>query len=107
MATIQSMLARDDRESDEKAGALCQGGSGIASLTRIVERFSSMALAPDHMLSQQAAMGQFCSLRKRVRPQASIGNGTMRRERARLRAERARTQYDTREPENRLVAPVS
>jgi hypothetical protein len=65
----------------------------------LVERVLLDALAPDQIAIALAAMGQLQEEGRQLERQ-----WTLRRERARYEAERARRQYDTVEPENRLVA---
>jgi hypothetical protein len=64
-----------------------------------VERLVLAALAPDQLAIALAALGQLEAEDAALRKQWDL-----RRERARYDAERARRQYDTVEPENRLVA---
>jgi len=65
----------------------------------VVERLLLEALAPDQIALAVAAMGQLDEEAKLLEKQWAL-----KRERARYEAERARRQYDTVEPENRLVA---
>lgn len=64
-----------------------------------VERLLLEALAPDQIALAVAAMGQLDEESRLLEKQWAL-----KRERARYEAERARRQYDTVEPENRLVA---
>jgi hypothetical protein len=64
-----------------------------------VERLILEALAPDRVALALAALGELEQEAHGLEQQWSL-----RRERARYEAERARRQYDTVEPENRLVA---
>jgi hypothetical protein len=57
------------------------------------------ALAPDRIAIALAAVGELEEESRQLERQ-----WTLRRERARYEAERARRQYDAVEPENRLVA---
>ena len=63
------------------------------------ERVLLQALAPDQIALAVAAVGQFEAQTRTLEHQWEL-----KRERARYEAERARRQYDTVEPENRLVA---
>jgi hypothetical protein len=65
----------------------------------LVERVLLDALASDQIAIALAAMGQLEEENRQLERQ-----WTLRRERARYDAERARRQYDAVEPENRLVA---
>jgi hypothetical protein len=65
----------------------------------LVARVLLDALAPDQIAIALAAMGQLEEESRQLERQ-----WTLRRERARYDAERARRQYDAVEPENRLVA---
>jgi hypothetical protein len=65
----------------------------------LVERLLLDALVPDQIAIAIAAMGQLEEESRQLERQ-----WTLRRERARYEAERARRQYDAVEPENRLVA---
>ena len=64
-----------------------------------VERLALVALAPDRIALALAAVGEFEEEARLLERQ-----WTLKRERARYEAERARRQYDAVEPENRLVA---
>ena len=64
-----------------------------------VERLMLAALAPDRIALAVAALGEMEEEARLLERQWSL-----RRERARYEAERARRQYDAVEPENRLVA---
>jgi hypothetical protein len=85
-------------DRDQRAGALCQEVRALPVDT-LVERVLLDALAPDQIAIAIAAMGQLEEESRQLDRQ-----WTLRRERARYEAERARRQYDTVEPENRLVA---
>jgi DNA invertase Pin-like site-specific DNA recombinase len=85
-------------DRDQRAGALCQEVRALPVDT-LVERVLLDALAPDQIAIALAAMGQLEEESRQLDRQWSL-----RRERARYEAERARRQYDTVEPENRLVA---
>jgi hypothetical protein len=87
---------RADR--DQRASALCQEVRALP-VDALVERLLLDALAPDRIAIAVAAMGQLEEESRQLDRQ-----WTLRRERARYEAERARRQYDTVEPENRLVA---
>jgi hypothetical protein len=65
----------------------------------LIERVLLDALAPDQIAIALAAVGQLEEESRQLERQ-----WTLRRERARYEAERARRQYDAVEPENRLVA---
>jgi DNA invertase Pin-like site-specific DNA recombinase len=64
-----------------------------------IERILLASLAPDQIALAAAAVGQIEAEARMLERQWSL-----RRERARYEAERARRQYDAVEPENRLVA---
>src|SRR5580704_5326391 len=85
-------------DRDQRASALCQEVRALPVDT-LVERVLLDALAPDQIAIAIAAMGQLEEDSRQLDRQ-----WTLRRERARYEAERARRQYDTVEPENRLVA---
>jgi len=85
-------------DRDQRASALCQEVRALPVDT-LVERVLLNALAPDQIAIALAAMGQLEEEGRQLERQ-----WTLRRERARYEAERARRQYDTVEPENRLVA---
>jgi hypothetical protein len=85
-------------DRDQRAGALCQEVRALPVDT-LVERVLLDALAPDQIAIALAAMEQLEEEGRQLERQ-----WTLRRERARYEAERARRQYDTVEPENRLVA---
>ena len=85
-------------DRDQRASALCQEVRALPVDT-LVERVLLDALAPDQIAIAIAAMGQLEEESRQLDRQ-----WTLRRERARYEAERARRQYDTVEPENRLVA---
>jgi hypothetical protein len=80
------------------AGPLCQEVRALPA-DAFVERTLLDALAPDQIAIAIAALGQLQEEMHRLEKQWAL-----RRERARYEAERARRQYDTVEPENRLVA---
>jgi hypothetical protein len=85
-------------DRDQRASALCQEVRALPVDT-LVECVLLDALAPDQIAIAIAAMGQLEEESRQLDRQ-----WTLRRERARYEAERARRQYDTVEPENRLVA---
>src|SRR5271156_640593 len=85
-------------DRDQRAGTLCQEVRALP-IDTLVERILLNALAPDQIAIALAAMGQLEEEGRQLERQ-----WTLRRERARYEAERARRQYDTVEPENRLVA---
>ena len=85
-------------DRDQRGGALCQEVRALPVDT-LVERALLGALAPDQIAIAIAAMGQLEEEGRQLERQ-----WTLRRERARYEAERARRQYDAVEPENRLVA---
>jgi DNA invertase Pin-like site-specific DNA recombinase len=85
-------------DRDQRAGALCQEVRALP-VDALLERILLEALAPDQIAIALAAMAQLEDESKQLDQQ-----WTLRRERARYEAERARRQYDTVEPENRLVA---
>jgi len=85
-------------DRDQRASALCQEVRALPVDT-LVECVLLDALAPDQIAIAFAAMGQLEEESRHLDRQ-----WTLRRERARYEAERARRQYDTVEPENRLVA---
>ena len=64
-----------------------------------VERLLLLALRPDQIALAIAALGEIAA-----ESQVLERQWTLKRERARFEADRARRQYDTVEPENRLVA---
>ncbi len=85
-------------DRDQRAGALCQEVRALP-VDELVERVLLEALAPDQIAIALAALGQLEEENQHLERQ-----WTLRRERARYEAERARRQYDAVEPENRLVA---
>src|SRR5438128_12081063 len=87
---------RSDR--DQQGSAICQEVRAFPVDT-LVERALLDALAPDQIAIALAAVGQLEEESRQLERQ-----WTLRRERARYEAERARRQYDAVEPENRLVA---
>ena len=87
---------RADR--DQRASALCQEVRALP-VDALVERVVLEALASDQIAIALAAMGELEEENRHLERQ-----WTLRRERARYEAERARRQYDAVEPENRLVA---
>jgi hypothetical protein len=87
---------RTDR--DRCGSALCQEVRALP-VDALVERVLLDALASDQIAIALAAMGQLEEESRQLERQ-----WTLRRERARYDAERARRQYDAVEPENRLVA---
>jgi DNA invertase Pin-like site-specific DNA recombinase len=87
---------RTDR--DQRASALCQEVRALP-VDELIEHVLLEALAPDQIAIALAAMGELEKEDRHLERQ-----WTLRRERARYEAERARRQYDAVEPENRLVA---
>ena len=87
---------RSDR--DHQSAELCQEVRALP-VDALIERLLLDALAPDQIAIAIAAVGQLEEESRQLERQ-----WTLRRERARYEAERARRQYDTVEPENRLVA---
>jgi hypothetical protein len=85
-------------DRDQRGSALCQEVRALPVDT-LVERLLLDALAPDQIAIALAAVGQLEEESRQLERQ-----WTLRRERARYEAERARRQYDAVEPENRLVA---
>jgi DNA invertase Pin-like site-specific DNA recombinase len=85
-------------DRDQRASALCQEVRALP-VDALVEQVLLDALAPDRIAIALAVMGQLEEESRQLDRQ-----WTLRRERARYEAERARRQYDTVEPENRLVA---
>ena len=80
------------------------GGPGCQEVRALaidaeIERLVLAALAPDHLAMAIAALEEFAEEARLLERQWSL-----KRERARYEAERARRQYDAVEPENRLVA---
>jgi DNA invertase Pin-like site-specific DNA recombinase len=87
---------RADR--DQRASALCQEVRALP-VDELIEHVLLEVLAPDQIAIALAAMGELEKEDRHLERQ-----WTLRRERARYEAERARRQYDAVEPENRLVA---
>jgi DNA invertase Pin-like site-specific DNA recombinase len=87
---------RSDR--DQRGSALCQEVRALP-VDALVAHIVLDALAPDQVAIALATMGQLEEESRQLERQ-----WTLRRERARYEAERARRQYDAVEPENRLVA---
>lgn len=87
---------RADR--DQRGSALCQEVRALP-VDALVEGILLDALAPNQIAIALAAMGELEQENRHLERQ-----WTLRRERARYEAERARRQYDAVEPENRLVA---
>ena len=85
-------------DRDQRSGALCQEVRALP-VDALVERTLLEALAPDQIAIALAAVEQLAEESRQLERQ-----WTLRRERARYDAERARRQYDAVEPENRLVA---
>ncbi len=85
-------------DRDQRGSALCQEVRALP-VDMLVERLLLDALAPDQIAIALAAVGQLEEESRQLERQ-----WTLRRERARYEAERARRQYDAVEPENRLVA---
>ena len=87
---------RSDR--DQEGSALCQEVRALP-VDALVERVLLDALAPDQIAIALAAVGQLEAESRQLERQ-----WTLRSERARYEAKRAKRQYDAVEPENRLVA---
>jgi hypothetical protein len=87
---------RADR--DQSAAPLCQEVRALP-VDDLVARLLLEALLPDRIAIAVAMLGQMEEEARQLERQWSL-----RRERARYEAERARRQYDAVEPENRLVA---
>ncbi len=85
-------------DRDQRGDALCQEVRALP-VDALVERVLLDALVPDQIAIAVATMGQLEEETRQLERQ-----WTLRRERARYEAERARRQYDAVEPENRLVA---
>ncbi|WP_354112394.1 hypothetical protein [Bradyrhizobium sp. S3.12.5] len=85
-------------DRDQQGSALCQEVRALPVDT-LIERVLLEALAPDQIAIALAAVGRLEEESRQLERQ-----WTLRRERARYEAERARRQYDAVEPENRLVA---
>src|SRR5712692_3473218 len=85
-------------DKSQRGGALCQEVRALA-VDELVEGVLLEALAPDRIAIARAAVGELEEESRQLERQ-----WTLRRERARYEAERARRQYDAVEPENRLVA---
>ena len=85
-------------DRDQRGSALCQEVRALP-VDSFVERALLEALIPDQIAIALAAVGQLEEESRHLERQ-----WTLRRERARYEAERARRQYDAVEPENRLVA---
>lgn len=94
--TYPVYACRADRDQD--AGPLCQEVRALPVDAK-VERILLEALIPDKIAIAIAALGEIEAEAQQLERQWSL-----RRERARYEAERARRQYDAVEPENRLVA---
>ena len=86
--------------ADQSSAALprCQEVRALA-IDAEIERLMLAALAPDRIVLALAALGEIEQEARLIERQWSL-----KRERARYEAERARRQYDAVEPENRLVA---
>ena len=86
--------------ADQSSAALprCQEVRALA-IDAEIERLMLAALAPDRIALALAALGEIEQEARLLERQWSL-----KRERARYEAERARRQYDAVEPENRLVA---
>jgi DNA invertase Pin-like site-specific DNA recombinase len=85
-------------DRDQSAGPLCQEVRALPVDDRVA-RLLLEALLPDRIAIAVATLGQMEEEARQLERQWSL-----RRERARYEAERARRQYDAVEPENRLVA---
>src|ERR1700757_1414574 len=89
-------LCRADRH--QHGGPRCQEGRALG-VDAAVESLLLGALTPDRLALAMAALGELENEARALEHQWSL-----KRERARSEAERARRQYDAVEPENRLVA---
>ena len=89
-------LCRADQQ--QHGGPRCQEVRALG-VDAAVERLLLEALTPDRLALAIAALGELENETRALERQWSL-----RRERARYEAERARRQYDAVEPENRLVA---
>jgi len=85
-------------DSNAEGGPRCQEARALA-VDAEVERLMLTALTPDRIALAVAALGEIEQENRAMERQWSL-----KRERARYEAERARRQYDAVEPENRLVA---
>jgi Recombinase/Recombinase zinc beta ribbon domain len=85
-------------DQHQQGGSLCQEVRALP-VDAEVERLALAALAPDRIAVAIAALGELEEEAHLLERQWSL-----KRERARYEAERARRQYDAVEPENRLVA---
>ncbi len=85
-------------DQQQHGGPRCQEVRALP-VDAAVEDLALAALAPDRLALAVAVLGEFEEEARLLERQWSL-----RRERARYEAERARRQYDTVEPENRLVA---
>src|SRR5712671_3736681 len=85
-------------DKSQRGGTLCQEVRALA-VDELVEGVLLEALAPDRIAIALAVVGELEEESRQLDRQ-----WTLRRERARYEAERARRQYDAVEPENRLVA---
>jgi DNA invertase Pin-like site-specific DNA recombinase len=85
-------------DKNQRGGALCQEVRALV-VDELVEGVLLESLAPDRIAIALAAVGELEEESRQLDRQ-----WTLRRERARYEAERARRQYDAVEPENRLVA---
>lgn len=85
-------------DQHQHGGPRCQEVRAL-SVDAAVERLLLEALTPDRLVLAIAALGEIENEARALEHQWSL-----KRERARYEAERARRQYDAVEPENRLVA---
>jgi hypothetical protein len=85
-------------DQHQHGGPRCQEVRALG-IDAAVERLLLEALTPDRLALAIAALGELENEARALEHQWSL-----KRERARYEAERARRQYDTVEPENRLVA---
>lgn len=85
-------------DRQREGGPPCQAVRALA-VDGEVERLALAALAPDRIVVAIAALGELEAEARLLERQWSL-----KRERSRYEAERARRQYDAVEPENRLVA---
>src|SRR6516165_4693520 len=95
-ATTLFYLCRADQH--QHGGPRCQEVRALG-VDAAVERLLLEALTPDRLALAIAALGELENEARALERQWSL-----KRERARYEAERARRQYDAVEPENRLVA---
>jgi len=85
-------------DQDQHGGPRCQEVRALG-IDVVIERLLLEALTPDRLALAIAALGELENEARALEHQWSL-----KRERARYEAERARRQYNAVEPENRLVA---